>query len=299
MRIQSSCAVVGFALVTAARLGGQSQIPLGNLLVQFNSPDPVQRANAFYALRATPGALANLGRSGTLLRALERENRLIYSTLDESNGTMGVSDKYGEGFGEYTSAIWSACVTYCDKHDPSLVRVFANGPLFPNHFMDQLATDHGREMLPIILKLAQPGKYDRQIGALKMLGSIGRLSRDLSPTDRTKLDTSLIAATESPSMNVPGIAVQVIGDVISAGSPLTSAQRTAYHLAILRCASNQYAPIRQTAVRALVVNADPSDLPLLQKLASGDTARNVNHGMISYPVREEARRAIAKMRPPR
>ena len=53
--------------------------------------------------------------SAELLHLLETEDEVIAWTLRESHGQVGVSDKYGDGFGEYDAQVFDRCMKYCDK----------------------------------------------------------------------------------------------------------------------------------------------------------------------------------------
>ena len=68
----------------------------------FSDGDGTVRAAAFLKTR-NPDAVADPDVRSALLALLDRENRLVESTLRESNERVGVSEKYGEAFGEYLS----------------------------------------------------------------------------------------------------------------------------------------------------------------------------------------------------
>ena len=88
-----------------ARVTIQDQSAVTQLLNELQSPDVRRRERAFNELLRTPVVLADPVVSGAIVDLLERETRLIETTLRESKGEIGVSDKYGEGFGEYYSAV--------------------------------------------------------------------------------------------------------------------------------------------------------------------------------------------------
>ena len=103
------------------------------LVQQLESPDPLQRAAAFTWESAgrIPGRFAAPGMAAFLVRTLDVENRLIYGTLEESKGSVGVSEKYGEGFGEYSALLFEACIKYCDQQDPHAVQILVEGAFPP------------------------------------------------------------------------------------------------------------------------------------------------------------------------
>lgn len=293
-------AALAVACVVAAS-PGQSQAtrdPQQDALRRLQSADPLERVNAYYDLKGTKGGLARAGASGALLRALDREDRFVYQTLEEFN--MGTSDKYGEGYSEYVAVLWDDCTRYCNRNDPAFVAVFADGPLLSSTpFMEQLAAEHGPELFPRVMELAKPGKFGRQIQAVQMLGTIARFSRTLSPAQRKELDSALISAAEtSQSVIVPGIAAEELAKLLTSNLELSDAERLNYHSAVVATAANKYTNNRMAAAEALGNIHDPADVPLLRAIAARDTAKNVNYGRVTYPVREVAAKALAKMAPP-
>jgi hypothetical protein len=108
-RRNMSSRILDLVLGTCVFFGGlaAAQTPKAHSLLvqQLESSDPYKRGAAFSALQREPGGFTAPGMAAVLRQALERENQLIYSTLSESNGKTGISDKYGEGFSEYTAAL--------------------------------------------------------------------------------------------------------------------------------------------------------------------------------------------------
>jgi hypothetical protein len=211
------------AIVAVAGIAaGQKTPDRGRLIAQLESSDPVSRADAFEQLNREREVFAAPGMSDVLLRALDRENQLIYSALRESHGASGVSQKYGEGFAEYTAILLQTCLRYCDLGNPATIKVLMTGPYYgEGEFAERVAPDHGVQILPQMLAEARDAPYGRQIQAVSMLGSIARLSRTLSSAQRRAVDSALVAAARLPSETVPEFALHAMMTVLqSAGAAL-------------------------------------------------------------------------------
>jgi HEAT repeat protein len=69
-----------------------------------------------------------------------------------------------------------------------------------------------------------------------------------------------------------------------------------FHQTAVNATSDPYVDVRLRAVGRLTELKDPSDIPLLQRLAAEDTAHSMKAGMGVYPVRDAARSALLGMR---
>lgn len=75
------------------------------LLKQLRSNQWTDRAQAFDKLRSGSKAVSSHQVQEGLLDLLDREDRLIESTLRNSNEQVGASDKYGEEYSEYVGEL--------------------------------------------------------------------------------------------------------------------------------------------------------------------------------------------------
>jgi len=225
------------------------------MLAKLSSPDPLQRESAFLGLEKL-GALSGSGAPETLLNLLDRENRLIETTLRESGGESGVSVKYGEEYSEYYSMLAEACRERCDKKNARTPVVLANAAYSPSSdFAQQIARDYGRAVLPALLQ-------------------------------RTQSDLDVFRAE----------AIRMIGVVKLANPTLTAAENASIRNAVIMATRDTIIPVRQNAVETLGRIGTTADLGLLSDIAKRDDGDITNRGSTRYPVREQAEKAIASIR---
>jgi hypothetical protein len=79
---------------------------------------------------------------------------------------------------------------------------------------------------------------------------------------------------------------------------MNEARRRLYHDLVLAGYSDPVADVREGALIALQDLGTSGDLPMLRRLAEGDTSTYRNTaGVVSYPIRDLAKKAIAKIPP--
>lgn len=103
-----SVAIVGLLIVGSVTVLTSQGSNESALLIQLQSKDWDQRYAAFNELILIPDVLKSDEIRTALIDLLDKENRLINSTLAESSGQSGVSVKYGEDYSEYYSRIQDA-----------------------------------------------------------------------------------------------------------------------------------------------------------------------------------------------
>jgi HEAT repeat protein len=237
-------------------LHAESQGTAQSLVEKLNSPDPMQRVNAFEALRKLSGGLNAQGISYVLLDLLDRENQLTIATLRASNGEAGVGDKYGEVYGEYYSAVLNACRDRCDRQNPRTVEVLANsayGPFSP--FAQQLAVEFGRRLLPPLIQKARS-----DLGILRNEG------------------------------------VLTMATLVSKSNDLTASDKASVHTAVIAAVSDKEMPVRQAAIMTLGEIGDARDIELLAQIGASDKGTMTeSHGKTVYPARDDAQRALVKI----
>jgi len=206
--------------------------------------------------------------ASALLDLLNREDQVIISALRESSGRVGADDKYGEGFGEYYGGILDTCLRYCDKQG----------------------------LLALLLRDASSGS-EVQSSAVDLLGVVR--GKGFNSQQRVLIDSALVAAAaEKRSFLVRQSALGALGEIVRTDQGLSAAGRSRIHGAFVKATLDDVFQVRAAAVRALAKFGDKADLPILRQLAASDTARSVRGSTVTYPVREEAAKAIAKI-PPR
>jgi uncharacterized protein (UPF0147 family) len=218
-------------------------------------------------MQAKPAAWSSPAMAAALLALLAREHDVVTTTLRESNGAIGVSDKYGEGFGEYESDVFEACLQYCEKQG----------------------------LLSLMLRNTRSGTKD-QADAVALLRVVR--DRGFSVQQRTAIDSALIAAaSEKRSFLVREAGVAALANAVKADRALPANRRAKIHSVVAAATMDSAPNVRLRAVNELGDIGTPADVPLLTRLAQQDTSRETKAGRIAYPVRDGAARAIAKITP--
>jgi len=301
MTIRSLCFSIMFgATALWPSIGAQATQRQQDLAALLQSSDPLIRASAFETLHQEPHSFATSAMAARLADLLERENQLISITTRESNGNVGLVDKYSEGFGEYLSDLAVECFAHCDMRNAKTVVALADAFPAENPYARQLAAEHGPELLFSILERARSGEPDDKCDAVAMLGNIAVGSRTLSDRQTATIDSALIASlNDRPETTLPAAAARAFGAMVDGGVPLSPERRLAIHRAVVRATSSPDGDTRVEAVRALGKFHNQGDLALLQRISQSDAARSVSGGREHYPVRDEAIKASAKLARPR
>jgi hypothetical protein len=252
------CVAAGWPCLSQAPLSTQS------LVQQTQSQDWKQRASAFATLQGKQRVWNSPGMADVLMRLLEREDLFMASPLREASGASG------EDYAEYRAAVIDACIRDCDKE----------------------------ALLALWLAEARRGSVLRH-DVIDLLG-ITHNNHGFSVRQQARMDSTLLSAAADPGSSfIREGALAALGYTIRGDAQLTAERRARIHAAVVAAASDKYDNVRASAVRRLAEFADPKDRPLLTQLAKQDTAHSVNNrGQTTFPVREEAKRALAKL-PPR
>jgi len=205
--------------------------------------------------------------SAELLHLLETEDELIASTIRESHGRIGVSNKYGEEFGEYHAQVFELCLKRCGK--AGLVRVMVHN--------------------------ARQGSESRGT-TLELIATV--FDQGFSDEQRDQLSGALVSgATDTTSAFNRYFAMNGIGRMLQ--TTLVSPQRREdMHRAVIANVTDPLTDNRSYAVQTLAKFRDARDRPLLTAIAGNDTARTVSRGKTVYPVRGAALAALEKLPPP-
>ena len=154
-------------------------------------------------------------------------------------------------------------------------------------------------MLPFVLEKARNAEFDGKRQAVMLLSAIALSSQNLSEHQRALIDSALAVSIYNrvdPDVDVE--AVRGLHGILRSNIQLSSQRRAFVHAAVVRAASEASLGARREAIRTLGDSGTADDLILLQKIAGTDTISTTNHGVATYPLRDEARRAAAKIRPP-
>ena len=166
-----------------------------DLARQLESPDPSERAKAFEVLARLPAVLQTSAGIQAIVKLLQREKALIESTLRDSNGKVGVSEKYGEGYGEYYSKVLGLLATIGNKNDPEVLDILARAVYEADSgFAVELAKTKGIQILPAIFDLCKKPLVGSRMQGIEMLGTIVHENKALSAAAKTQMKTAVSAA---------------------------------------------------------------------------------------------------------
>lgn len=223
-------------------------------LSDFNAPDWHQRWAAYEKIKDNQEATKRPDVRGALFNLLERENQVIHQTRVNSNGKLGVSDKYGEEYTEYYADLLGTVAKLADWHDRRQVCILAQGSYNPDSpFATQLAAEGGAVVAPCLLKMAQSNEDENdRYESIPVLVHLSGIT-GLSLPDRERIQQAIVAGLHDRSIGV-----------------------------------------RLTTVRAVGQFGTPQMTPILQEIARSDPAsRPINEGKESrFDVREAAEKAI-------
>jgi hypothetical protein len=254
-------------IVLVLGLLGVSSISRAQATSSLASSDWRARSAAFKSLNAKPNSWRQPGMAAQLVRLYERESALVTTTLRESNGERGVSDELGEGFGEYLNDVFEACMTYCER----------------------------ASLLDAFLKDIQPSSEARGY----MLGVVATYATQLfSVEQRERIDGPVLQAMRDTSLRIRYAGVRAISEIVKRDAGMTSARREAFHRAVLLAATDPSFLVRRDAVQRIGLFRDTRDTALLKAIAASDTTETDSNGRKRYPVRDEAQKALQKIRPP-
>jgi hypothetical protein len=259
-------AIVGGVTISSdARTQAAAPVPT---LRQLQSPILGDRVRAFYQLDRSPVNWQTPSAARVLLAALKREDSLMVAVIRESNGKLAAGDKYGEEYAEYESQLQDRCIQYCNREQYLSLVLNAIGSL--------------------------PELRSSDIDLLSNLYTDPKFS--VSAAQRARIDHAFVfAASDHTSFLTRASGLGAIGVAIRSGLP-SPEDLAQFHRTAVNATSDPYVDVRLGAVHRLTELNDPSDLPLLQRLAAEDTAHSMKAGMVVYPVRDAARAAAAGLR---
>lgn len=223
-----------------------------SVLVGLHSPDWQQRADAYANLkedRERPDV------RDALLVLLDRENELIRKTLVESDGKVGVSEKYGEGYTAYYSQLLSTVDQTADWHDQRELCILAEASYNPDsQFGAKLAVQGGAAIAPCLIEKAQGSMYDRY-EAVPVLVQLLGVTKNLSPAIQQQIRQAVTKALHDPDLRL--VTVEALGkfgnaDVIPA---LQDIARSDQYSRVLLDGTRRY-DIREAAAKAIQLIQD-------------------------------------------
>jgi hypothetical protein len=236
---------------------------MDHLLNQLASPDFAARMRAYAAIDANPRNWTTRTTARALMQLAKREDSVVVAIPHESGGKEDADSKYGEGYADYTGQVLDRCLKFCEWDT-----VFA--------YLVHTATavpDLRRDRVELFVILYGDSRF--------------------TLTQRAVIHSTFVGAAADPtSFLTRESALSAIRVALQSGLAIPSEQRRLHH-AVVVAAHDPYIDVRLAAVRLLSDLRDSADLPVLRRIASEDTARSVRNGVVRYPVRDEAKLAMA------
>jgi hypothetical protein len=256
MRFVRLITIAWIVLAGSSIVGGQTGPIAPEIIERLQSSTPAQRQRGFLNLTGRRDLLLSSAGLAALADLLVRETSEIETVLQQSEGRIGISQKYGEAYSEYYSEVLGALDKVGDKRDPYVLRALARASYnATSPFAINLAKEFGAEISETMLNLASDRSSSRRMQGLEMLATINANARRLP--DATK---------------------------------------KANHAVILAGLNDKDTAIRQICVEGLGRSGDKNDLSLLEEIASHDPGLTEFNGIGRYFVREAATKAMVAIR---
>lgn len=255
--------LVFLALIAVPSLQAATQQPAAqsitaeDLIREFRADDWTRRRAAFEQLLKEPQVMSLEQKKEILTQVVERQNAERDAAFREGGG---VSQKYGESYGEYAAELGGYLFSRIDAQDIAALAAIAQTAYHANGPYAQRLAAYGEALVPTILKLAESDIPPNRWQAFGLAGEMYRLSRQ--------------KATKSPLSDA---ALAQLKAVLLAGT------------------RDEDIANRLIAVRNLGVSG-AEFLPLLESIAQTDPGVVTFRGSPEHPVRDEARKAIARIR---
>lgn len=202
--------LVSIVFACSAALSQQAISPA--LLTELKAPEWQQRWAAYRKVTLDEDALKRQEVSAALVDLLDRENQLTRKTLLDSNGEIGVSAKYGEGYSEYKRQLLGTVEKIADWGDQNQLCILAQSSYNPDSpFAASLATRGGVTVAPCLLRMAENNfMFDRH-KAIPVLVQLSAVTQDLSPALQQQIRQAIIRGLRDPEVAVRWVTVEAAG----------------------------------------------------------------------------------------
>jgi hypothetical protein len=227
------CACLGVAVCKGQQSVGRPTVAV--LLRTLSSDQWMERARAYEQLRSDQAALRGTKVRTALLDLLDRENRVVESTLRESQEQVGTSGKYGEEYGEYLGELSQSVDAFADWNNPHQVCIFVKEPYDPDSRFAAKIAAHAKVSAPCLVEM-----YGNDLGVV-----------------RGKAVSVLVQALASPKQDLDAGTVRQVREIV----------RTALH--------DNHESVRSATVAALGRFGEQDMLPALKEVADTDPAPEV------------------------
>jgi len=231
-------------------------IPSAAAQTRIDSPDWSERYQAFTKLSAQ--LAANPANKQKLIQLLRNETRVIQSTLEKSNGQIGVSSALGEGFGEYYSLLLNKVFAFAKADENAdALRAVAEGTYDPRSPVATELVRRWRVTAPVFPEV------EPHVGAGLTFASALEMMGRILGAHRQELDAALVERMEGRLMQ--GL-------------------------------RHSHFTIRESACQAAADAKFMAAIPVLRRIAKEDPTYNKGPlGRPIYPGREMAAQALRRL----
>lgn len=207
--------IFAIAVMAVAATGQQKPAAnrsVGDLLTRLRSEDWSERAQAFEQLRSDPSALRDPKVQEVLLTVLDHENRLMESTLRDSQGHVGVSDRFGEGFGEYVDELGDTVDSFANWNDARQVCIFVHEAYNPDSQFATKIASHANVSVPCLIQM-----YGSDVGLIRseasavLVQALAKSKSQVSTTTSQEVKQVVLRALQDPDDSVRSSTVRALG----------------------------------------------------------------------------------------
>jgi hypothetical protein len=213
MKTLQICAIAVLAVAATGQQKPVANRSAGAPLTGLRSENWSERAEAFERLRSDPNVLSDPKVQESLLSLLDRENHLMESTLHDSQGQVGVSDKYGEGFGEYVDELGDAVESFGNWNDPRQVCIFVHEAYNPDSRFAAKIASHANVSAPCLIQM-----YGSDVGLIRaeasavLVQALGKSKSQINLPTTQEVKQVVRKALRDPDDSVRSFTVRALGE---------------------------------------------------------------------------------------
>ena len=222
---------------------------------RLDSPDWTERYQAFASLSSAQTPLDAAGKR-KLDQLLRLETKVILDTLNASNGKTGVSDTFGEEFGEYYSRVLDRVFEFAKvDEDEDALHALAAGAYDPRSiFATELVKRWWKVIAPVFLDVRPEDGAGIAFGdALEMMGRILGAHRAEMPQQMiSQMEDRLMQGLLHPDYIIRQSACEAAGDAgFKAAIPVLRRLSKEDPVSLQDRFGKTYYPRREVAAKAL------------------------------------------------
>jgi hypothetical protein len=194
-------AVIVAPLIIVAQQKPADNPSVDVLLEQLRSAKVSQRIDGYERLKGNKAVLERADVRRALLDLLDRENKLVESTLRESDGREGVSGKYGEEFSEYEAELVESVVAFLDWNDQRQVCIVVRAAGGWQSGLADIVASNGKAAMPCLIQKSKSDLGIIRASAASIIAEILATTKDLPAATRNAARRVMLQALRDPSLH--------------------------------------------------------------------------------------------------